>query len=82
MIMGFIGAMNTFDQVYIISNGQGAGPNDTMLTPVYYLFNQGFTFFRMGYASALAWLIFAVILVVSLIQLKVGKKVVYSEVSK
>lgn len=81
-IMGFIGAMNEFDRVYVISNGEGYGPNDTMLVPVYYLFQNAFQFFKMGYASALAWVIFLIILAITLFQLWVGKKVVYSEVSK
>lgn len=81
-IMGVIGAVNTFDQVYVITNGEGYGANDTMMTPVYYLFQNAFAFFRMGYASALAWVIFAVVLVFTLLQLKLGQRAVYSEVSK
>lgn len=81
-IMGVIGAINEFERVYVITNGDGYGPNDTMLTPVYYLFQQGFSFFKMGYASALAWVIFLIVLALSLFQLWIGKRVVYSEVSK
>ncbi len=82
LIMGFIGAMNEFDRVYVISAGEGYGPNDTMLVPVYYLFQNAFQFFKMGYASALAWIIFLIILVITLFQLWIGNKFVYSEVSK
>lgn len=81
-IMGFIGAMNEFDRVYVIANGEGYGPNDTMLVPVYYLFQNAFAFFKMGYASALAWVIFLIVLVITLFQLWIGNKVVYSEVKK
>ncbi len=81
-IMGVIGAVNTFDQVYVITNGDGYGANDTMLTPVYYLFQNAFAFFRMGYASALAWVIFLVVLIFTLIQLAIGQRAVYSEAGK
>ena len=81
-IMGFIGAMNEFDRVYVISAGEGYGPNDTMLVPVYYLFQNAFSFFKMGYASALAWVIFIIILIVTLFQLWLGKRMVYSEVER
>lgn len=81
-IMGFIGAMNEFDRVYVITAGEGAGSNDTMMTPVYYLFQNAFAFFKMGYASALAWVLFVIILVFTLAQLIVSKKYVYDEVRR
>lgn len=79
MIMGVIGAMNEFDRVYLVGNGEGAGPNDTMLTPVYHLFVNGFAYFKMGYASAIAWVIFVIVLIFTLAQLKLSNKWVYSE---
>lgn len=81
-IMGFIGAMNEFDRVYLISAGEGAGTNDTMLTPVFYLFTNGFAYFKMGYASALAWVIFAIVLTITLLQIQLSRKKVYSEVAE
>lgn len=81
-IMGVIGAINEFERVYVITNGEGYGPNDTMLVPVYYLFQNAFAFFKMGYASALAWVIFAIVLAITLFQLWLGKRVVYSEVKQ
>ena len=38
-----------------------------------YLFNQGFRYFRMGYASAMAWLLFVVVLILTIIQMKTSK---------
>jgi multiple sugar transport system permease protein len=81
-VMGFIAALQTFDQVYIITGGANAGPSDSLLMPVYHLFTNGFTYFRMGYASALAWLLFAVILIITLIQFKLAPKWVHYEVEK
>lgn len=69
LIMGSIGALQEFDRVYVLSGGQGgAGPLDSMLVPVLYLFNNAFRFFKMGYASAIAWIIFIIILILTLIQ--------------
>ncbi|GAB4466440.1 MAG: hypothetical protein OHK0029_37760 [Armatimonadaceae bacterium] len=69
LIMGSIGALQEFDRVYVLGGGQGgAGPLDSMLVPVLYLFNNAFRFFKMGYASAIAWIIFVIILILTLLQ--------------
>lgn len=78
-VMGFIGALQEFDRVYISTQGGGPGPADSLLTPVYLLFQNGFAYFRMGYASALAWVIFAIILALTLIQFKLAPKWVHYE---
>lgn len=51
-----------------------AGPADSMLTLVYYLYQQGFITFRMGYASAIAWILFAMIMLVTFIQFRVSRR--------
>lgn len=81
-VMGFIGALQEFDRVYILTGGLGYGPGDSLATPVYHLFTHGFTYFRMGYASALAWLIFAIILVLTLIQFRMAPRWVHYEAEK
>lgn len=81
-IMGFIGALQTFDQIYVITRGENAGPGDSLLVPVYHLFINGFKYFRMGYASALAWIIFLAILAITGLQFAFQKKWVHYEVDK
>ncbi|MGV3617760.1 MAG: extracellular solute-binding protein [Fimbriimonas sp.] len=83
-VMGFIGAMQEFDRMYIMkpSNEGPVGPDDSMLTPVYHLFKNGFGYFKMGYASSLAWMIFAIILALTLTQFVLSKRWVHSEVDK
>jgi multiple sugar transport system permease protein len=81
-VMSFIGVLQTFDSVYIITKGENNGPGDSLLVPVYHLFQNGFTYFRMGYASALAWVIFAVILIITLLQFKLAPRWVHYEVDK
>jgi multiple sugar transport system permease protein len=85
LIMGTIGALQTFDNVYIMtadSNGQAGGPADSTLVPVLFLFKNGFQYFKMGYASALAWLLFVIILCLALIQLKFSDRWVHYEAEK
>lgn len=82
-VMGVIGAMQEFDRVYVFKGSMGsAGPSDSLLTPVMHLFVNGFTYFKMGFASALAWVVFAVILALTLTQLGLTKKLVYYEADK
>jgi multiple sugar transport system permease protein len=64
-----IGTFQTFDQSYVISGGNG-GPIDSTMTVVLYLYRQGFREFRMGYASAIAFILFLIIFVLTLINKK------------
>lgn len=85
LIMGTIGALQEFDRVYVLSGGdlsQPAGPVDSLMMPVLYLFKAAFQYFKMGYASALAWILFAIILVLTVIQLKLAPRWVYYEGEK
>ncbi|HLK16526.1 MAG TPA: extracellular solute-binding protein, partial [Fimbriimonadaceae bacterium] len=79
-VTGFIGALQEFDRVFILKSNDGpVGPADSLLMPVYHLFNNGFAFFRMGYASALAWAIFIVILAITGFQFKLAPRWVHYE---
>lgn len=60
LIMGIIGAFKAFTSAYIISNGNG-GPLDSTLFYTLYLYQKGFTDFEMGYASAMARVLLAII---------------------
>ena len=83
LIMGTIGALQEFDRVYVLGGGSGsAGPLDSLLVPVLYLFNNAFRFFKMGYASAIAWIVFLVILALALVQLWAQKHWVHYESDK
>ena len=78
LIMGTIGALQTFDTVYVMTAG---GPLDSTLVPVLYLFRNAFTYFKMGYASALAWVLFVIILALAVLQLKLAPRWVHYEQS-
>ncbi|MEK8173899.1 sugar ABC transporter permease [Streptomyces sp. M19] len=60
LVLGLIGSFQSFTQAFIVSNGSG-GPSDSTLFFSLYLYQEGFTSFRMGYASALAWLLLVII---------------------
>jgi multiple sugar transport system permease protein len=83
LIMGSIGALQEFDRVYVLAGGTGEyGPLDSMLVPVLFLFNNAFRYFKMGYASAIAWIIFSIILVLTLVQWQAQKYWVHYETEK
>ncbi len=69
-IIAFIGALQIFDSPFVITAG---GPGDSSRSLVMYIYENGFRFFKMGYASAVAMLLFVVILTLTVIQFKLGK---------
>lgn len=73
-IMAIIGSLQVFTQGYIMTEG---GPGNSSLFYVYYIYREGFQNANMGYACALAWLLFMVILVLTMIVLKTQNKWVY-----
>ncbi len=74
-IITTIGSFQIFDSAYLITGG---GPNYATTTLVYYLYEEGFTGLRLGYASVLAYILFFIIFAISLVQRKyLGKDVHY-----
>jgi multiple sugar transport system permease protein len=78
VITGINGAFQVFDSAYIISKGTG-GPADSTLFYNLYLYNRAFGQLQMGYASALAWVLFAIIMMFTGIQIYASKKWVHYE---
>jgi multiple sugar transport system permease protein/multiple sugar transport system substrate-binding protein len=79
LIMGLIGTFQIFTQAYIMTQG---GPVDQTLFYAYHLFNNAFRYMKMGYASALAWVLFAIVLALTALQLKLSKTWVHYEAEK
>jgi multiple sugar transport system permease protein len=67
LIMSVIGSFQVFDQTYVLTQG---GPATRTTTIVYYIYQNGFLWYRMGYASALAWVLLLIILSITAIQWK------------
>lgn len=63
-----IRVMQVFDEVFILIPTNPAGPGNSTLTLTIYLYQKGFQRFEQGYASAIAWVLFALIFVVTLLQ--------------
>ena len=74
MMVGVIGSLQIFNQAYVMTQG---GPAHATLFYVLYLFQTAFERFQMGYACAMALVLFIITLIVSLIQLAMGKKWVH-----
>ncbi len=76
LIIGGIGAFQVFTAAYVMTGG---GPVNSTLFYILYLYQTAWTNFRMGYAAAMAWILFCVVVVVTLIQFGLAKRWVYYE---
>lgn len=77
MVTGFSGAFQVYDSAYILASD--GGPGKSLMFYNLYLFNTAFSEQSMGKASAMAWILFAVIMVFTVIQQTASKKWVYYE---
>ncbi len=75
-VVGIIGSFQVFTQAYLMTRG---GPANATMFYVLYLYNVAFWYGRMGYGSALAWILFIIILIFTLIQLKISNRWVFYE---
>jgi multiple sugar transport system permease protein len=78
LVNQIIGSFQVFDVVYIISNGNGS-PLRSTLTYLLYFFQKGFRDFDMGYASALVWVLFLIIMVFTVLVFKSSSLWVFYE---
>jgi len=69
-VTSVIGSLRVFGQVYVLTGG---GPYDSTRTVVQHIYQNGFEYFKMGYASAVAWVLFVIILAFVLIEFRVMK---------
>ncbi len=83
-IVNTIYAFQTFSEAYTAYFGSGntTYSNDSALFYAIYLFQQGFEFLHMGYASAMAWVLFVMIMIVTAVQLLFSKRFVFYEGSE
>ena len=75
-VMGLINGFQVFNQAYIMTNG---GPNNASLFYVFYLYREAFSNFNMGNACAIAWVLFIIISILTLVVFKTSDKWVYYE---
>ena len=74
LVMSVIGSFQVFDTVYVLTSG---GPLGTTKVLVFYLYEHAFKFFDMGYASAVAYLMFAIVFILTLLQTKYLKRSIH-----
>ncbi|HEU4409572.1 MAG TPA: sugar ABC transporter permease [Polyangiaceae bacterium] len=70
-VTGVIGAMQNFDQVYVMTRG---GPEYASATYMLYLYQSGFQYYRMGYASAMAWALAAATALFTWLQFRASRR--------
>lgn len=73
MVMLFINAFKVFDQVYMVTQG---GPGRSSMVLVYHIYNTAFIRFKFGYSSAMAVVLFVVVLAITIVQFRVEKRFV------
>lgn len=76
LVMSIIGSFQVFTNAYVMTQG---GPANASLFYVLHLYRNAFSYFKMGYASALAWVLFAIILFFSLLVVRSSPAWVYYE---
>jgi multiple sugar transport system permease protein len=76
LVMTLIGAFQVFTQAFVMTNG---GPNNATLTMVLYLYRKGFEQLHFGYASAVAWVLFVIIMAFTLLVFRSSTAWVYYE---
>ncbi|GBG05685.1 sugar transporter [Paenibacillus agaridevorans] len=77
VVMGVIGTFQSFSQMYIMA--VDGGPEYSGATIVFYIFQEAFRYFNMGYASSVAWVLGIIIFIVTLIQFRFSKRWVYQD---
>lgn len=76
LIMGIIGSFQYFTQAYIVTRG---GPDDSTNFYALYLFNRAWRYLDMGYASAMAWILFAIVMVMTIVIFRSHRRWVHYE---
>jgi multiple sugar transport system permease protein len=65
LVINTIRSLQVFIEIFVMTQG---GPLDSTRTAVFYLYEQGFRYFDMGYASAIAYILFVIIMLAALVQ--------------
>ncbi len=76
LVMGLIGAFQVFTSAYVMTGG---GPNDASRFYALYLFQTAFEQFRLGKASAMAWVLFVILLIITGFQFAASRRWVHYE---
>lgn len=78
VIMGIISTFQVFSSIFVLTDGMG-GPVNSTLVYLIYLYRNAFAFFRMGYSSAMAWVLFLLILGLTILNFRMARYWVHYE---
>ncbi|TQR11826.1 carbohydrate ABC transporter permease [Psychrobacillus lasiicapitis] len=78
VVTSLIGGFQIFQEAYVMTNG-GGGPVNSLLFYNYYMWNKAFKVFDMGYAMAMSWVLFLIVFVLTMINLKLAPRWVHYE---
>ena len=73
-MLSLIGSFQVFDQVFVLAKPK---PTDATITVVYFIYENGFKFFKMGYASAASWVLFLIVAFFTAIYFRSQRRWVY-----
>jgi multiple sugar transport system permease protein len=76
LVVGLIGALQVFDQIFVMTSG---GPYRATVSVSYFIYETGFKLLNMGYAAAVAWLLFVIIFLITLLQWRLQDRWVHYE---
>jgi multiple sugar transport system permease protein len=76
VVVSIIGSLQVFDAVLVLTDG---GPANATRTMVYHIWEEAFVFLEMGYAAAVAWVLFFLVFMVTLVQWKLQARWVHYE---
>lgn len=79
LVLGIIGALQVFAEAFVMTRG---GPNNATLLLSVYLYRNAFEYLRMGYASAIAWVMFMIVLLLTLVVFRTAPMWVHYQESK
>lgn len=81
LVTGFITSLQAFVLILVMTNNNGVsgGPNNASLVYGLYIYREAFQYFNMGYAFALAWVLFVLIMIITLVQLALARNWVHYE---
>ncbi|MEH7442921.1 sugar ABC transporter permease [Bacillus sp. JJ1122] len=79
VITSTIGSFQIFQEAYVMTENGSGGPGNSLLFYNLHMWNNAFEVFNMGYASAMAWLLFIIVMILTVINMKLGKRWVHYE---
>jgi multiple sugar transport system permease protein len=79
IVTSLIGGFQIFQEAYVMTESGDGGPMNSLLFYNLHMWNNAFEMFNMGYASSMAWVLFVVVMVLTIANIKLGKKWVYYE---